>query len=190
MLGDVTSRPATGFAMTHSAPAKHECGTCSLCCKLLGIGALEKRQGVWCEKCDPPNGCTIYESRPEECRAFSCLWLESPAMGEEWKPTKSKIILYLIDDGARLIAHVNPSSPDAWRKKPYYDQLKAWSRKWIRSGPKVVVRIEDRLIAILPDKDVDLGVVEKGDAIYIGEQMTPAGPRYVATRVAAGGSGR
>jgi hypothetical protein len=46
----------------------------------------------------------------------------------------------------------------------------------------VVVRIDNRLIAILPDRDVDLGRVAAGDEIFIGEQMTPAGPRFVAER--------
>lgn len=168
----------------------HECGTCSLCCKLLGIGALDKQSGVWCAKCDPPNGCTIYQSRPQECRDFSCLWRETASMGEEWKPTRSRIVLYLIDDGARLIAHVNPSTPHAWRQEPYYQQLKAWSRKWVKTGPKVVVRIERRLIVILPDEDVDLGVVDKGEAIFIGEEMTPTGPRSVARKVTVAGNSR
>lgn len=165
------------------------CGTCSLCCKLLGIGALDKRAGAWCSKCAPPNGCTIYDTRPTECREFSCAWLDSPTLSEEWKPARSKIVLYAIDGGARLIAHVDPGSPNVWREQPFYDQLKSWSRRGIRSGPSVVVRIDNRLIAILPDRDVDLGRVGAGDGIFIGERMTPAGPRYVAEVVRAATAG-
>lgn len=167
-----------------STPAARDCGTCSLCCKLLGIGALAKPAGSWCAHCSPPGGCTIYEGRPQECRDFACLWLESNALGEEWKPVRSKIVLYLVDD-SRLIAHVDAGSPNAWRAEPYYGQLKVWARRGMKTGPKVVVRVADRLFAILPDQDVDLGRVAKGDGIFIGERMTPAGPRYVAEVIPA-----
>ena len=171
------------MAESVAAGPSRTCGTCSLCCKLLGIGELNKPSGTWCSKCNPPHGCTIYNDRPNECREFACVWLENPTLSEDWKPASSKIVLYFIDNGSRLIAHVDPGSPDVWRRQPYYDQLKAWARRGIRSKPKVVVRIENRLIAILPDRDVDLGRVAEGDQIFIGERWTPSGPRYVAEKL-------
>ena len=171
------------MTLVSAAGTGRSCGTCSLCCKLVGIEALDKKAGVWCPHCDAPNGCTIYQGRPKECREFACLWLEDQRLGDEWKPAHSKIVLYVVDNGARLIALVDPGSPHAWRRQPYYDQLKAWARRGIRSGPKVVVRIDSRLIAILPDRDVDLGRLAKGDGIFIGVRMTPEGPRYVAEKV-------
>jgi hypothetical protein len=167
--------------------AQKECGDCSLCCKLLGIEALNKPQGQWCPHCAKSQGCTIYDARPQECRDFACIWLENAALGPEWRPSRSKIVLYLIGDGARLIAHVDQGSRDAWQKEPYYGQLKRWARQWIKTGPNVVVRIGSRLIAILPDRDVDLGRVQKGDVIFIGERMTANGPRYVAEKVTSAG---
>lgn len=155
-----------------------------MCCKLLGIGALDKPAGSWCAHCSPPAGCTIYDSRPQECRDFACLWYESAVLGEEWKPIRSKIVLYLVDD-ERLVAHVDPGSPNAWRADPFYAQLKEWSRRGMKTGPKVVVRVGERLFAILPDRDVDLGRVAKGDGIFIGERMTPEGRRYVAEVIPA-----
>ena len=110
--------------MAEASGAARSCGTCSLCCKLLGIGELDKRPGTWCSHCKPPHGCGIYETRPGECRDFSCVWLENESLGEEWKPARSKIVLYFIDKGARLIAHVDPGSPNVWRQAPYYERLK------------------------------------------------------------------
>lgn len=52
----------------------------------------------------------------------------------------------------------------------------------------IVVRVGERLVAILPDRDVDLGHVAKGDGIFIGERMTPGGPSYVAEAVSAAGN--
>jgi len=166
--------------------SQKQCGSCSLCCKLLGIEELNKPQGQWCTHCVKPRGCAIYDRRPQECRDFACGWLENPALGPEWQPSRSKIVLYLSGNGARLIAHVDPGTPAAWRREPFYAQLKSWARQWIKTGPNVVVRIGSRLVAILPDRDVDLGRVAKGDVIFIGERMTPAGPRYVAEKVSSG----
>lgn len=165
--------------------AERDCGTCSLCCKLLGIGALDKPAGSWCAHCSPPRGCTIYHTRPDECRDFACLWYDDATLDEAWKPIRSKIVLYMIDDGSRLIAHVDPGTPDAWRRAPYYAQLRAWSKSGIRAGRSVVVRIGERLIAILPDRDVDLGKVAAGDMLVIGERRGPEGLAYVAEVVPA-----
>ena len=58
------------------------CGECSLCCKLLRIEAFNKPVGTWCSHCAPGRGgCTIYETRPTECRDFYCAWLTTPALG-------------------------------------------------------------------------------------------------------------
>jgi hypothetical protein len=59
------------------------CGDCSLCCKLIRVDALAKPPGTWCMHCAPGNGgCTIYDSRPTECRSFYCAWMVSPSLGE------------------------------------------------------------------------------------------------------------
>lgn len=59
-------------AAKEAAPNR-KCGECSLCCKVLRVNSLDKPTGTWCQHARP--GCAIYEDRPVECRAFSCLWL-------------------------------------------------------------------------------------------------------------------
>ena len=159
------------------------CGTCSLCCKLVGIEALAKAPGEWCAHCLPGKGCAIYDRRPQECHDFSCAWLETRELGEEWRPARSRIVLYQTDGGARLIAHVDPGSPNAWRQRPYYQALKLWARQRMPRNQQVVVRIENRIIAILPDRDVDLGQLAPGDLVFIGRVSTPRGAEYVARKV-------
>ena len=51
-----------------------ECGTCTMCCKVMGIKAIAKPPGVWCKECIPGKGCGIYETRPEACRTFYCAY--------------------------------------------------------------------------------------------------------------------
>jgi hypothetical protein len=57
-------------------PLKRECGPCSLCCKVLAVGAIPKGRGVWCKHASRTGGgCKIYEDRPGVCQRWSCAWL-------------------------------------------------------------------------------------------------------------------
>lgn len=79
------------------------------------------------------------------------------------------------------MVHVDPGSPGVWRQPPYHAQLKAWAERSSRvGGPTVVVRVGEKLIAILPDKDVDLGRVARGDQIYIGPRIVEGRSTLVA----------
>lgn len=52
------------------------CGTCTECCSASIIPSLNKPAHKRCdfERKDKP-GCGCYDMRPDECRAFKCLWL-------------------------------------------------------------------------------------------------------------------
>jgi hypothetical protein len=54
------------------------CGACSLCCKVYSIAELNKPAGQWCPHLARGPGCTIYKSRPQDCRQFFCAWLLDP----------------------------------------------------------------------------------------------------------------
>jgi hypothetical protein len=55
--------------------------------------------------------------------------MENATLGEEWRPSKSRIMLMGADGGKTLLAVVDPDRPDAWRKSPYFENLQAWSAK-------------------------------------------------------------
>src|SRR5215831_7728616 len=86
--------------VTEPAPGR-SCGDCSLCCKVMGIAALDKPEGVWCGHFARGVGCAIYADRPQECRAFVCQWLVNANFGPEWKPNKCKMVL--VGDGPRRL---------------------------------------------------------------------------------------
>ncbi len=53
------------------------CDGCVACCVLLGVPEIGKDQMTCCPKLDPVRpGCSIYETRPQPCRDFACLWLQ------------------------------------------------------------------------------------------------------------------
>jgi hypothetical protein len=65
------------------------------------------------------------------------------------------------DVGAYAV-YVDPGSPTAWRREPYYSQLKAWARVPADRGTQIVVYIKSKAIAILPNKEVDLETYNVG----------------------------
>jgi hypothetical protein len=83
-------------------------------------------------------------------------------LGPEWKPERSKFALFRTNGGRRITAHVDPGFPGAWKRAPYYEQLKKWSAWGLRQTPDmhiVDVVIGMRSIVVLPDRDVDIGVI-------------------------------
>lgn len=143
------------------------CGSCSLCCKVIGIAALDKPAGRWCRHYARSVGCAIHAAAPSECRTFMCSWLITPSLGEEWRPDCSKLVLWTNKVG-RLIVDVDADHPGAWRLQPYYGQLKTWSNRREPGSLEVLVRAQGRMIVVFPEADIDLGPFGKGDGVASG----------------------
>ena len=143
------------------------CGTCSLCCKVIGIAALDKPAGRWCSHFAKGLGCSIYADAPGECRTFMCSWLITPALGEEWRPDRCKLVLWTNRVG-RMIVDADADFPNAWRREPFYGQLKAWSDRRQAAPLEVLVRSKGRMFVVFPEADIDLGPYDKGDSVASG----------------------
>ncbi|MEJ1159300.1 hypothetical protein [Prosthecomicrobium sp. N25] len=110
--------------------ARRECGTCTLCCKVLGIRELEKPRGSWCPSCAKGRGCTVYEARPTSCRDFECFWLKAPEaahvmMPDALRPDRCKVVFVVPPDGAGLVAETDPATPTAWQRPDVLAVLRA-----------------------------------------------------------------
>lgn len=143
------------------------CGACSLCCKLLGVAALDKPSGRWCAHFRKGAGCGVYADRPPACVSFQCLWTGSETLDEAWRPDRAKFVLFTEQDGRRLSVVVDPAHPDAWRREPYYARLKAMSQR-AQDGFELLISIGDRRIVLFPDQEADLGVVDPDHKIVSG----------------------
>lgn len=155
------------------------CRECSLCCRILGVDEIDKPQNTSCPNCAVGGGCKIYESRPPGCRDFFCGYLTLPMMGEAWFPTHCRMVVYPAPEGNRLTIHVDPDRPDAWRSNPYYSEIRLWAKLVANRDFQVLVCIDMRTIAILPDGEQDLGVVEPDERVVYG--FTLKGGRRVRT---------
>ena len=183
MNSPMKSRPLTEAERETAILPGRECGTCTLCCKVMRIDELESPAGKWCRHCIPGKGCGIHETRPPVCREFFCMWTYRKDIGPHWKPEKSKMVLCLELDGQRIAAHVDPSFPGAWQRSPYYQELKGWSAIAARAEVQVSVWIGRRAIVIVPDQDIDLGFIAEDEVIVSTMTMTPEGPKLGAQKV-------
>jgi hypothetical protein len=156
-----------------------------LCCKVFDVPSLDKPMGQWCRHCKPGQGCGAYDARPDQCRAFNCLWITQDWLGPEWKPDRSKMVL-TVDPATRfLLVQLDPGQPSAWKREPYYGQLKRWAASALNERRHVVVFLNKSATVVLPDRDVALGVIEPGERIVARERVTPSGVMIEVERAAA-----
>lgn len=98
----------------------HSCDGCTACCKILKIRELDKPANTWCRHCKIGVGCGIYDSRPESCRVYECVWLQSQRGGKplplDLRPDASRVVIGVTNGGDDLVLYVSPDRPDAWKR--------------------------------------------------------------------------
>lgn len=168
--------------------SKRECGSCSLCCKVLDVPSLYKPAGQWCKHFAAGQGCSIHQLRPRSCREFSCIWLAEDWLGDEWKPSVSKFVMMWEYDGQCLSILPDPKMPNAWKAEPYYSAFKALADKHFAEGRLVMVVEPSRRTLIMPEQDI---VVGGRDDVFAWEiTPKPEGGFHVEfDRVTDGGKG-
>jgi len=158
------------------AAASKQCGDCSLCCKVLSIPELDKPKDKWCPNFVAGTGCGIYAERPGSCRNFACRWLVDATLGPEWKPNLCKMVLDV--KPGLLVVHADPAVSKPWRAEPYNSILKALAVQGLNSGTVVMVMERGRSIALLPDREEDLGVIGPGARLQVAREATAQGLQW------------
>lgn len=142
------------------------CQDCTGCCIVFEVKPVGKAFGEPCKHLGNTlfgTGCTIYEQRPDVCRNYVCLWLDSqrrievPSLPENMRPNVTKVVLgwpYGVDRET-LFVYPYPEHDDAWRKAPVGPYLKGV----LARGGKVVIVLGDKRIAI------------KGDMAFVGTEQ-------------------
>lgn len=156
--------------MNQAAKGK-QCGDCASCCKVMEIEALAKPRHTWCVHFKKGSGCAIYESRPQACSQFVCLWLADERMDERWRPDKCKFFMWGTE---RLMIEVDPAYPDAWRREPFYSKIKLAADRRRPGAVDVLVRNGREVVIVFPEADISLGP-ERDLPIKTGYRMGPKG---------------
>ncbi|KAF0232206.1 MAG: hypothetical protein FD175_28 [Beijerinckiaceae bacterium] len=135
-----------------------ECGACAMCCKVYPIDWLDKPKpaGKWCHHCVPGTGCRIWQDIPKQCGDYYCHWRRNAQLGDAWRPDRAG---FLINQNAPHMPYeviVDTGKPDAWRKEPYYTQLKRAALVAIGEKKAVLLIIGMRQWVMLPDEEVPI----------------------------------
>jgi hypothetical protein len=155
--------------------AGRACAGCTLCCKLVPVAALTKPRATWCRHCRIGEGCTIYADRPAECRDFHCAYLLDPALDAAWQPERCKLVVAVDREGTRIVVHVDPGRPDAWRKEPYYGTIKRWAIAAVQARRHVLIALGANVIVVFPNREKHLGAVREDQFIYTFAKPSAAG---------------
>jgi hypothetical protein len=165
-------------------PAGRDCGSCTLCCKLFPVPELDKPAGRWCRHIAQGRGCGIHATRPQVCRDFFCQWIYNPALGPEWKPERARFVLSIYPGSNTLLVSADPGAPAAWRGPLYLPSLRRWAEAALAQGDQVLVFTGNRAVAVLPDREAELGEIGPGDRIV--SLKAPGGYDVLVERAVAG----
>lgn len=135
------------------------CGGCDGCCRVLEVKEIGKAFHAPCRfltRTVLGPGCGIYESRPEPCKTYVCLWLDSQRrantapMPYRMRPDQSRVVMgnpAAAEDPRTLMVYPYPGYPDAWREGAIGEHL----RLILSRGGTVVVVLADRRITLRGD---------------------------------------
>lgn len=186
--------PAPGTAARAAASASKRasakadlkvCGECTLCCKVYEIEDFEKKPGTVCNHVRPEGGCGVWGLHPKICQEFKCLWLKHDDMNGLWRPDHAGFVLRLEPNGTTLAIDVDHDRPDAWRREPYYSQIKLWSEVMPKSEGLVLVYAPEGLYVVTPMEDLFLKAPKRGDILETGMEETLFGIRPYARVIPA-----
>lgn len=127
------------------------CVGCGMCCKIMTIAEINKGRNIWCQHfCQ--GKCSIYDSRPNDCVAYSCLWLDLVKVGSrpelKFKPSNCGVVIHGGTDGSHNVAEVNIGVD--WRKGVAAEWIALCSRGSnliVRQGTKVYLVRDGRQVA-------------------------------------------
>lgn len=75
-------------------PSARVCGACDLCCSTLGVEELGKAEWNRCGHLRPGlGGCGIYDTKPETCSSYVCMWRLGVLGGQMDRPDRVGLIV-------------------------------------------------------------------------------------------------
>lgn len=137
----------SGMKTLFDGEPSRPCGKCTVCCTVMGVDEMDKPMWTRCPDLSATRGCSRYDTRPEGCRKFDCLWRRGLGSNRA-RPDKTGLVFILTEDRFGLIALVDRKNPNGWKKsegKRLIDEMTA-------SGIPVFVASPTGRRAFLPEK--------------------------------------
>jgi Fe-S-cluster containining protein len=144
--------------------ATRSCGPCSLCCTLLRVDELNKRAGHDCVHQRGEQGCGIYETRPQICRSYMCLWRQG-GLGDDERPDLTGGIVDLETVGVGVQLGIRLRERGLLEKSP---KLLEIARRYRSEMP---VRITDAEDVLNPDRPFQVLLADGLEQRVEGERI-------------------
>lgn len=157
---------------------KRQCGTCSLCCKVLDVPEVFSPAGQWCKHFRAGAGCDIHQLRPKTCREFACVWLAEDWLDASWQPSVAKFVLIWEYEGRCLTIIPDTNMLNSWKAEPYHEVFKQLAARHLSENRVIMVVEPTRRILVLPDQEIVVGKRSDKFEWTITSQMLPSGPSY------------
>ena len=142
-----------------------ECGTCSMCCKALPTFELAKPPATPCpfQVQGQVGSCSCYDTRPQTCKDFSCLWLVTD-LPEEFSPEKTHCIMYPIGCDRQVhplgqIIVIREAVLGGISKSKRF--AKWWQHQVYETGLIfMIIRLDQSYSIHYPNRHVDIGMLD------------------------------
>jgi hypothetical protein len=105
------------------------------------------------------------------------------AMPAEWRPDQARFVLSIYPTNGFVYGQVDPGSPSAWRKAPYFDALRAMAKTLLEQRRYVIMFVGDQATLVMPDEVLPLGTMKAEDNFRIEPAFGPKGPTWRATKI-------
>lgn len=161
-----------------------QCGSCTLCCKLIPVKEIDKKSNTKCTH-QRHSGCAIYNHRPMSCQLWNCAWLVNKDMSDQQRPDRSHVVIspgletfwFRDNDTGEEIPvsaiemWVDPQYPDAYKDH----RIKAFMERRGEQNIATLVRYSSSEgFVIWPPHMTGRGFVEQHDGQVIPEAESNA----------------
>lgn len=77
-----------------------QCGTCTLCCKLMPVEEIDKKANTRCKHQTFAKGCKVYStpSMPSSCKMWNCRWIVSDDTADLPRPDRAHYVIDMVPD--------------------------------------------------------------------------------------------
>ena len=74
------------------------------------------------------------------------------AMPAEWRPDRARFVLSVYPSNGFIYGQVDPGSPAAWRRAPYYDRLRAMAKSLLEQRRHLIMFVGDEATPSCPTR--------------------------------------
>lgn len=144
-------------------PARTECGGCDVCCDLFRIEWLDKPEKQKCKHLCA-SGCGVYDSRPDGCKEYECLYRSGYLSGDDsYRPDNLGILFEAADPEFLLARETRPGGFDGKKASATLKALSASVLVYMKTydGPSFLIGPPGRVQEVMAERMKQHALISK-----------------------------